>query len=678
MNLGPMQQTEIEEVLTAWEAKCVMARPGLIRAVKPIYVVFHLHVGGTEPKFETKLDLAADLATRGLGKLGLIQQLQAQYGLPAQAKVREAVSRAFQQLLDRYQGCLSGKELEPLLLAIRNACSDGLRCEAYKLGTNDTQWLPDNVRNTVARMNQLLASAIIQIEEYAHSFALARTLGRRLHAKLGPTNSGKTWTALNALAKAPSGVYLAPLRLLALEIRDRLMEQGVPCNLLTGEEQEWVPGARHTACTIEMMSSTERIDVAVIDEIQMLQDPQRGWAWTAAVMGVPAADVFICGSACVLPVLKALTAHLGEPFDVALLQRKGPLEIERWSKRAKKGAPARDAQEIELLEGDAVIAFSRKDVLTLSARYRMQGYKVATIYGALAPEVRRVEAHKFANGQAQILVATDAIGMGLNLPIRRVLFSSIRKYDGEVFGYLPATDLQQIAGRAGRYGVHEQGLVSTLDPADLDFVDKTLKQKLEAFEGPVSISPNDWHVSALAAVLGTNRIYDVIAFFVKHVHPQGMFKVGSLENSLALAAMVDEAASEPAQNLPIKTRFLLANAPVDALKEADVLYYKKCLEAVKGGYAMVVPSRPDWLKNQIPGMLEQAEQLHKELSLYAWLSFKFPKVFHLSDIMPELRQQLTTYIEAELLTQQGFGLTAKERLAVVEAPEAPRKQRQKR
>lgn len=673
-----MNQTEINEVLASWEAKCVMSSPRTIRVTKTIPLAIQLTIDGVGYSFETKLGLAADVSTRGLGKLGLIQQLQAKYSLAAQAKVGEEISRAFQQLLDRYQGYLSGKELEPLILAIRNACYEGLHIEAHRIASHDTQWFPDNVLYALSLMNQLLASALIQIGDYAHSFALARTLGRRLHAKLGPTNSGKTWAALTALAEAPSGVYLAPLRLLALEIRDRLMEAGVPCNLLTGEEQEFVPGARHTACTIEMMSSTDQVAVAVIDEIQLLQDPQRGWAWTAAVMGVPASDVYICGSACVLPVLTALTAHLGETLSVELLQRKGPLEVERWRSRSKKSTKALEVQELELQEGDAVIAFSRKDVLTLSARYRMQGFTVATIYGALAPEIRRLEANKFASGQAQILVATDAIGMGLNLPIRRILFSSIRKYDGKVFDYLQATDLQQIAGRAGRYGVHEKGLVSTLDPADLEFVAKTLKQKLADFDGPVSISPNDWHVSALASVLGTHRIYDVLSFFEKHVRPEGLFKVGSLANSLALAALVDEASYGLGQGLPIKTRFLLTNAPVDALNAADVAYYKTCLAAINAELKLDAPRCPGWLKNQIPGMLEQAEKLHKELSLYAWLSFKFPKVFHQAGILPEIRHPLAAYIESELLTQRGFELTTKERWGEGESHAEQTQQRRKK
>ncbi|MDP3331971.1 MAG: hypothetical protein Q8S55_08265, partial [Methylococcaceae bacterium] len=123
---------------------------------------------------------------------------------------------------------------------------------------------------------------------FVESFTLARLLKRHHHFYLGPTNSGKTHHALIALQNAESGVYLAPLRLLAMEIRDRLVATGVPCNLITGEERVMMDGARHTASTIEMMNPGKSVEVAIIDEIQMLQDPERGSAWTAALIGVPA------------------------------------------------------------------------------------------------------------------------------------------------------------------------------------------------------------------------------------------------------------------------------------------------------------------------------------------------------------------------------------------------------
>ena len=122
-------------------------------------------------------------------------------------------------------------------------------------------------------MHKKLTSTLA-LHEFPKSYQVARSLNRQIHFHLGPTNSGKTYQALLKLQTAESGVYLAPLRLLAMEIRDRLMEAGVPCNLITGEERQLVSGAKHTACTVEMMNANQAVDVAIIDEIQMLQDEE--------------------------------------------------------------------------------------------------------------------------------------------------------------------------------------------------------------------------------------------------------------------------------------------------------------------------------------------------------------------------------------------------------------------
>jgi ATP-dependent RNA helicase SUPV3L1/SUV3 len=268
----------------------------------------------------------------------------------------------------------------------------------------------------------------LDLHDYPSTFPLARSLDRRIHFHLGPTNSGKTYEALQVLQRAESGIYLAPLRLLAMEIRDRLTEAGLPCNLVTGEERVLVPGAKHTASTVEMMNPAKEVDVAIIDEIQMLQDESRGYAWTAALIGAPAKDVYVCGSEAVTAPCVWAIESMGESYDIQRLERKTPLVLETASLSGARYNRWRLKKHLQ--KGDAVIAFTRKDVLTLSARFRQWGYGVASIYGALSPEVRRTEARRFSSGEADILVATDAIGMGLNLPIRRVVFSATHKFDG--------------------------------------------------------------------------------------------------------------------------------------------------------------------------------------------------------------------------------------------------------
>lgn len=569
-------------------------------------------------------------------------------------------------LFDSYRADLTDEQFEELTEGVGDALAKGVVLEDPKPGLTVRTWLPRSHSAILARVDAFRAQNLLQLEDYPQSLGVARSIGRRLHAKLGPTNSGKTYEALQSLAAASSGVYLAPLRLLAMEVRDRLMDEGVLCNLLTGEEHDMIPGARHTACTIEMFNPTERVEVAIIDEIQMLEDSNRGWAWTAALIGVPAKEVFLCGSVCALDACNRVALMLGEPLEVTMLTRKNPLETAPFvtktqptRQRGKAVAPAGESGSLQA--GDAVVAFSRKDVLTLSARYRQSGWSVATIYGALAPEVRRTEALRFANGEADIVVATDAIGMGLNLPIRRVVFSTVQKFDGESVRDLLPTELQQIAGRAGRYGLHDKGTVTTLDPHELEFVKKTLGTKLQDFKGKLAIAPNLWHIEALATMLGTKHIGTLLAYFADQVSTDSpLFTTASLEDSIALGHKVDFLIEQAGAELSLAHKFTLACAPIDAGKNAEMDFYAKCVWSILANREQKLPQPPEWLAKHNYSMLEAAEQLSKDISLYAWLSFKFPKVFIEGEQVSDLRSQVSAYIENALVQQVGFGETGKE------------------
>ena len=270
---------------------------------------------------------------------------------------------------------------------------------------------------------------------------------------VGPTNSGKTHAAIELLREAGSGVYLAPLRLLALEVFERLRELGIATSLVTGEERVTDPSARHVSSTVEMVDLVRAVDVAVVDEAQMLQDEQRGWAWTLAIAGVRAKTVVMCGSEDGLHAAERLAARLGIRLSVRRFERKNPLKVV-------------DAVPLGALRpGDAVVAFSRNAVVGLQAQIGRSGHTTAAIYGSLSPAVRRREAERFRSGKADILVATDAIGLGLNLPIRRLVFASVEKFDGVAERLLTPPEIRQIAGRAGRYGIHEEGQVTALDRA---------------------------------------------------------------------------------------------------------------------------------------------------------------------------------------------------------------------
>jgi ATP-dependent RNA helicase SUPV3L1/SUV3 len=507
-----------------------------------------------------------------------------------------------------------------------------------------------------SKLHLPLASAL-NLHDYPSTFPIARALNRNIHFHLGPTNSGKTYEALQVLQKASSGVYLAPLRLLAMEIRDRLMEAGVPCNLVTGEERILIPGAMHTACTVEMMNPSHEVDVAIIDEIQMLQDESRGYAWTAALIGAPAMDVFVCGSDAVTePCIRAIES-LGETYEITRLERKTPLVLESEALSGERYS--RWKLKKHLQKGDAVIAFTRKDVLTLSARFRQWGFGVASIYGALSPEVRRTEARRFSSGEAGILVATDAVGMGLNLPIRRVVFSTTHKFDGVATRDLNATEVRQIAGRAGRYGIYPTGYVNAFENDELIHIDHMLTTSDTSELKKLPITPNLFHMQVLSEARHSNKIGELLTYFTERVGIDSpIFETAALSVHVNQGTLIDE----HAPNLSLAHKFTFSCAPVSLDKDHERDYLLSCLKSFAASKKKALPAAPSWLTSTSPKHLEDAENLSKDLSLYAWLSFKFPKVFYEGELVPELRSKVSRYIEQALLTQAGFGDTSKELL----------------
>ena len=495
---------------------------------------------------------------------------------------------------------------------------------------------------------------MLDLDAFHQTYPVARGLQRSIHFHLGPTNSGKTHEALMRLQKAPSGVYLAPLRLLAMEIRDRLMEAGVPCNLVTGEERQIIPGAQHTACTVEMMTPSQAVEVAIIDEIQMLQDEARGYAWTAALIGAPAKEVFVCGANSVTaPCVRAIEA-LGEHYTITYLERKTPLLIEEEALSGKKYN--RWNLKNKLQKGDAVIAFTRKDVLTLSARFRQWGHGVASIYGALSPEVRRTESRRFCSGEADILVATDAIGMGLNLPIRRVIFSSIDKFDGIASRKINATEVRQIAGRAGRFGIYPTGYVNAFEQDELIHLEHMLTTSDIVDLKKLPVSPNFKDISNIAGKMHTHKLSEVLNYIHERISDNSdLFALAPLDTQLQLALLIDAHAPK----LHLKDKFIFSCAPVGWDKPRERDYFLSCLQCVEQHQTKALPE-VDWLSSTSPKHLEEAEELSKDISLYAWLSLKFPKHFHQVEGLPNLRSRVSRYIESALLVQSGYQDTLKE------------------
>ncbi len=478
----------------------------------------------------------------------------------------------------------------------------------------------------------------LNIENFQDGFTLARQMKRQFTIVVGPTNSGKTFTALDALQKAKTGVYLAPLRLLAIEIYDKLNEAKIPCNLHTGEEHIIKENARHSASTVEMLDTTRKIDVAVIDEFQMLQDTQRGWAWTAAVLGVPAKNIYLVGSREMLPVVQKWLDFMGEKYSIVECERKTPLTV--LNKTI-------DISEIE--QGDALIAFSRKQVLYFSAQLKDYGYKVSTIYGALAPEVRKKQATLFSLGKTDVVVSTDAIGMGLNLPVKRVIFSTLSKFDGYEMRELYPNELQQIAGRAGRYGMHEKGEVGVFTNEKPNTLKQLLNTQLIPKQHKMFIAPTFWHVEVLSKKLQTEHISTILSVFSQKIpinNPH--YEISEINSLIFLGNIVDNISKN---TISLKEKFTFSCAPINN-NEDELEYFKTLLKAFTKKQAIKLPHMPEWIGHKHAAFLDQAELLSKKVSLYAWLSYKFPKTYKDQELIPQYRELLSNYINNALLIRK--------------------------
>lgn len=300
-------------------------------------------------------------------------------------------------------------------------------------------------------------------------YPLARQQRRRFFLHLGPTNSGKTHQALQAFRAADSGVYLAPLRLLAYEVFERTNLAGVLCDMCTGEEEILVPEAKHLSCTIEMLRQEQHYAVAVIDEAQMLIDEERGAHWTTAILGVWADEVHVCAAENTREILIQLIESCGDDYTVLEHQRQVPLVVEE--------EPFCFPESVQ--PEDALIVFSKNSVQKRASELQAQGIRTSVIYGALPYDVRQEEVRKFVNHETEVIVATDAVGMGLNLPIRRVVFLEAQKFDGVGHRSLSGMEVKQIAGRAGRRGIYEVGYYTSAQDCE------RIQKKFEKNEKPI-------------------------------------------------------------------------------------------------------------------------------------------------------------------------------------------------
>ena len=264
---------------------------------------------------------------------------------------------------------------------------------------------------------------ISDLTEPSYWYVEARELKRKIIYHAGPTNSGKTFTALKSFLASSSGIYCGPLKLLANEVFIKANQSNTDCDLVTGEERKFAKAdqqpSAHVACTVEMVKLDKEYDVAVIDEIQMINDQQRGWAWTRALLGLRAKEIHVCGDRSAMELISDLAFLTSDEFEVREYSRLTSLSVQTKALGSYENVEP----------GDCIVCFNKTNIFNVVSNLAKRGHEVAVIYGSMPPGVKLAQAARFNDPQdkCKIMVATDAIGMGLNLNIRRIIFYDLQK-----------------------------------------------------------------------------------------------------------------------------------------------------------------------------------------------------------------------------------------------------------
>lgn len=418
----------------------------------------------------------------------------------------------------------------------------------------------------------------------------------RLHAgrniryvlHIGETNTGKTHYALEKMKKSASGIYLAPLRLLALEVYDKLNKEGVSCSLKTGEEEKIIEGATHFSSTVEMFYEKEFFEVIVIDESQMIADKDRGFSWYKAITKANANEVHIIGSRNAQSMILEL---LGDSdIEIREYSRDIPLQVESKEFSLKQST-----------KGDALVCFSRKRVLETASQLQKNGHQVSMIYGSMPPETRKKQMQRFIDGETTMIVATDAIGMGLNLPIRRIVFLENEKFDGTRRRRLTSQEIKQIAGRAGRKGIYNIGKVAFVSEINL------MRRLLEQEDEPIYTF----------AIAPTNSVFerfqkyyrDLGTFFDlwdRFESPKGTKKASLTEEKELYESIRD---TEIEGRLPMMDLYGFLHLPFSTREPELIKQWQENLMAVVNGKELPEPT----LKR---GTLEELELSYKAIGLH--------------------------------------------------------------
>jgi ATP-dependent RNA helicase SUPV3L1/SUV3 len=428
----------------------------------------------------------------------------------------------------------------------------------------------------------------------------ARKIRRDVIIHIGPTNSGKTFEALEALKTKNNGIYLSPLRLLALEVFEKLNMERVECNLITGEEEIILKNATHTSCTVEKANLEKEYNIAVIDECQMISDPSRGAAWTRAVLGLCANELHLCCSSNALNLLLSILKDCNDNITIFEHKRDTPLLVEKKKFRFPNN----------IQRGDAFIVFSRASVLKVAAFLNNEGIKSSIIYGNLPPETRRKQVELFNEGKTDVIVATDAIGMGLNLPIRRIIFLENQKFDGQINRYLNSSEIKQISGRAGRKGIYDEGYVNSTHGKSL--IENALEEPDEILEYAY-IFPNE---ELILNYFQMGTLKERLLTWVNYKFEYPYFQKSDISDLIEHLTELDKK-QETTKDILVK-KYKLMLTPFNKRNEKVFSYWYKCAYDILDNKNKSL-AKPTKLSDE----LSELENYYQMLAVYYYLCKTF-------------------------------------------------------
>jgi ATP-dependent RNA helicase SUPV3L1/SUV3 len=479
-------------------------------------------------------------------------------------------------------------------------------------------------------------------------FLHARLDKRKIIFHGGPTNSGKTFAALESLKLASKGMYLGPLRLLAAEVYDKLTAEGVYCNLYTGQERREIPFSTHAAATVEMANLTEEYDCIVLDEIQMIADDERGFAWTRALLGSRCKEIHVCGGLEAADLIRRIAESCGDEFELRTYERFTELKVAEDS-LAHSSDQKGSYQAVKA--GDCVVAFSRDDIFSIKREIETKTrHRCCVIYGSLPPQTRAEQARRFNDPDSgyDVLVASDAIGMGLNLNIRRIIFNSIFKFDGSNITRLGHSDIKQISGRAGRRNSpFPVGEVTTRDPQDMDHLRQCMSTEIPPIER-AGLLPTPSHIEVFSDALesyglghGAKNLHQLLLQF------NDMAAVTSDYFLCKQTLMVVIAKQLASLNLSIREKYMLCMSPVIVKNSKSMEVLQRFASKLESGEVSGLSSRMILRRPENFADLSRLCHIFNEIELFLWLQKKFPPGNQMEEQTALSRKELTVKLIGE-------------------------------